>query len=65
MGTSPCRQDPFQKFLRNRDGTFVFDNCQQIWFEFLRTRVDEERRIRTENRTSSTLQQKTEGVYIH
>ena len=49
MVTSPCRQDPFQKFLCNRDGTFVFDNCQQIWFEFLRTRVDEVRRTRTEN----------------
>ena len=30
MVTSPCRQDPFQKFLRNLDGTFVFDNCQQF-----------------------------------
>ena len=49
METSPSRQDPFQKLLRSRDGTLVFDNCQQIWFEFLRTRVDEVRRTRTEN----------------
>ena len=47
---------PFQKFLRSRDGTLVFDNCQQIWFEFLRKGVDEVRRTRTENHTSSTLQ---------
>ena len=65
MQTSPCRQDPFQKFLRSRDGTLVFDNCQQIWFEFLRTRVDEVRRTRTGNHTSPTLQLKTAGVYIH
>ena len=65
METSPCRQDPFQKFRRNRDGTFVFDNCQQIWFEFLRTRVDEVRRTRTGNHTSPTLQWKTARVYIH
>ena len=65
MVTSPCRQDPFQKFLRNRDGTSVFDNCQQIWFEFLRTRVDEVRRTRTGNHTSPTLQWKTARVYIH
>ena len=55
MVTSPCRQDSLQKFLRDRDGTFAFDNCQQIWFEFLRTRVDEVRRTRTGNHTSSTL----------
>ena len=67
MVTSPCRQDPFQKFLRNRDGTSVFDNCQQIWFEFLRTRVDEVRRTRTGNHTSPTLpwKWKTARVYIH
>ena len=67
MVTSPCRQDPFQKLLRSRDGTFVFDNCQHIWFEFLRTRVDEVHRTRTGNHTSPTLQWKwkTARVYIH